>query len=274
METLQKGLTAHKNENGFTIARLHYLADEDKTEEWAEKLRKTYPSLDTWNQEMELDFTKASGKRMYVEFTTELHISELTPIPLTTIWRGWDFGYGSPACVWAQVTPEGRLHLLGEVMGKETIINVFAVEVDKLSKKLFPGFSFKDAGDPAGAFKSDKSARTSIDIVRKLIGARIQSRRLNVKQGINIIRNLIHPRDDGFVRLKVDPKCKILIDGFLGGYTRDDDDDPIKDGYFDHLMDCVRYLASAVFNERTYNVVKPSHPFARSRPTASAVVGY
>lgn len=41
----------------------------------------------------------------------------------------------------------------------------------------------------------------------------------------------------------VHPRCKVLIEGYRGGYAREDGEDkPKKDDYYDHLQDCARYL--------------------------------
>lgn len=271
VEQLAGGLSIQHNQNGFAVVRLHYSADENKSGNWADHLKRSYIS-DIWNQEQELDFTKASGKRVYPEFKSELHIGDLQPVPHVTIWRGWDFGYHHPACVWAQVHGD-RLNVLAELLGEEIVINDFALQVKAISKKLFHGYDFLDAGDPAVRAQSDKSERTSADILRSM-DIRIQTKPLLVRDGLNIIRNLLIPMPDGNVRMKVDFECKLLVDGFLGGYTRDDDDEPVKDGYYDHLFDALRYLVGVLYNQKTYTVVRPSYPVSKVRKTADAVTGY
>ena len=271
-KTISDGLMLQQNNNGFSVVRLHYTADLNKCGTWADKLKKTYIS-DILNQEQELDFTKASGKRVYPEFRSELHVGNLQAIPYTTIWRGWDFGYHHPACVWAQVDGFGQLNVLAELLGEEIVINDFAKQVKSISKKLFHGFDFLDAGDPAVRYTSDKSQRTSADILRAM-DIRIQTRPMLVKDGINIVRNLLIPLPDDQVRMKINTKCNLLIDGFLGGYTRDDEDKPEKDGYYEHLFDALRYLVSVLFNQKSYAAVQPSYPYVRERRTVSIVTGY
>lgn len=222
---------------------------------------------------MELDFTKASGRRVYPEFKTELHVSKLSPIPYRDIWRGWDFGYHHPACVWMQVADNDRLHILAELLGTEIILQNFADNVNALSKKLFPGFDYKDAGDPAVRARSDKNERTSADILR-YNGIRIQSRPMLVKDGINLIRSLLTPTADGFVKIKVDETCTTLLEGFLGGYQRDEEDEPIKDNYYEHLFDALRYAITIIYDPRNQRVVRPQYAFSKSRKTADAVTGY
>ena len=267
------GLTTKTNKNGFCVASLHYTADPDKPMTWANELRKTYIS-DIWQQEMELDFTKASGKRVYPEFKSELHIADLQPIPYHDIWIGWDFGYHHPAVVFAQHDETNDcLNILAEFMGEEVVINRFAEQVLAMSKKLYPGFTFKHAGDPACRQKGDKSERTTADILRSL-GIRMNIRPMSVKDGVNTIRNLLLLRPDGSLRFKINKSCETVIDGFLGGYTRNDEDEPVKDNYYEHLFDAMRYMVTNLFNSRTYDVIKPCHIWVKPRKTAVSSVGY
>jgi hypothetical protein len=273
MKELCKGLTVEKNRNGFTIMRLHYTADPKKDLAWAQEMKRGYLT-DIWNQEMELDFTKATGKRVFPEFMRELHVREIEPIVNETVWRGWDFGYTRPACVWFQIDKDDSLCILAEMLGHNTVIDRFASDVKKLSAKMFHGFNFKDAGDPAVRAKSDKSKRTSADILRSM-NIRIETRPSFVRDGINTIRTLLLPRPDGEPRLKVHPRNQLLISGFMGEYLRNEDtDEPIKDGYMEHLFDALRYGVIIVFNPRTFERFRPVHMYVRPRPTAMAGVGY
>ena len=83
------------------------------------------------------------------------------------------------------------------------------------------------------------------------------------------------PRSDGFIKLKVDSNCGLIIDGFLGGYCRDEDtDEPVKDGYYEHIFDALRYLVCIIYNQKTYEVIRPSYPWTKKRKTANATTGY
>ena len=273
-QVLSNGLSIQQMDNGFHVVRLHYTADPEKTVDWATITKKGYIS-DIWNQEMELDFTKASGKRVYPEFKSELHISSLKPTPHKDIWRGWDFGYHHPAVVWGQVDSSDRLNIFCELLGEETVINKFADDVLRISDKMFPGYSFKDAGDPAVKQKTDKNERTTADILRQK-GINIQSRFTQIKDGVNLIRNLLLPKPDGFIKFKVDEKCTLIVDGFLGGYTRKDngEDEPEKDGYYEHLFDALRYMIVVLYNAKTFSSFLPSLLYFKKRKTASLVTGY
>ena len=273
-ELLCKGLHKYRNENGFLVMRLHYTADPDKDEAWALTTKKGY-IVDIWNQEMELDFSRSSGKRVYPEFRSDLHVTTLDPIPFRDIYRGWDFGYRHPFCVFFQIDEKGSPLVLNELMGTDIVINKFAEQVLEMSDKLYAGYTFKDAGDPAVRAKSDKNEKTTADILRGF-GIRIQSRPSKVKDGINLVRNLLLPKYDGAARIKFDTKCHILIDGFLGGYVRSESDEesPEKDGFYEHGQDALRYGLLVLFNTKTYEVIRPARVVFKKRLTADASTGY
>jgi len=275
MDQISRGLSYKKNDNRYAIMFLHYSADPVKTEEWAAEARASYNSLDTWRQEMELDFTKTEGTRVYDKFTRDKHITGLKPVPHRDIWRGWDFGYRHPACVWMQVDNDGCINVLCELFGTNTVIQDFAKEVKRVTKELFHGYKVYDAGDPSVRHASDKSERTTADILKQNFKIRMQSRILDIIPGINLVRSLVNPRFDGTVMLKVDEeKCPNLVDGFMGGYVMKEDGKPDKDYFYDHLFDALRYGVTVLFNPRTGKEFKKSYPFLRTRETASPITGY
>ena len=270
-----KGITILKNKNGFAVFKLHYSADEDKSQEWAEKLKASYPSADIWSQEMELDFTKSTGLRLYPDFKEVVHVKDkLTPIPYKHIFRFWDFGYRHPACLFAQINNEDQLVVLNEMFGSDIVIHEFGKSVKRFTKANYPGWEVEDFCDPAGKFKSDKMQKTTIDILHTLD---IYPRHKNsaVQEGITQIRALILTREDGSPGLLIDRNCKILIDGFLGGYVRDEvTDEPVKDGFYEHSMDALRYGVVNLFSNKNFLPTQPSYAFTKKRKTASLSTGY
>jgi len=271
------GITIQKNSNGWSVAFLHYSADPVKNTTWVDREMKKYPSLDLWNQEQEIDFTKTTGLRVHVAFDPAIHISPdpLPYLPSRTVYRGWDFGFRRPACIWGQVTETGVFHLLGEHIGNDITLIPFANQVLTISSAHFPGATFEDWGDPAVRQRSDKSEKTSLE---KLADLNIRLRYrvgVTVKAGIDTIRDLMSATTDGLIRFKVNATCRNFIDGASGGYIRDPiSDEPLKDGEYDHAQDCVRYLVQGIFSERTSLPMRAFRLFKKSRAAADAVTGY
>jgi len=73
-----------------------------------------------------------------------------------------------------------------------------------------------------------------------------------VKGGGDVIRHLLRKPTEGVLPYSIiDPFCKLFIEGLEGGYTfkrgtRENPmpSEPAKDGKYEHLQDCAKYIAS------------------------------
>ena len=257
--------------NGFTVIKLHYSDHPFKDDVWVRSVKNSYPSEDMWNQEQELDFTKQVGRRAF-PFFYKSHVKELTYNPYRHVLRGWDFGYHHPACIFAQINEKDQFLVLREVLGTNQTISEFAKNIKAISREHY-STAFDDYCDPSGRSKSDKSERTSVDILRAM-GIRCRMKDSGVVDGLNLIRQLLLKRQDDEHGFYIDPGCTHLIDGFFGGYAlKEDSEDPVKDGWYEHLFDAMRYVAVNVFNERKFIAVRPEYPWCRKR-NPDPVSGY
>lgn len=248
-----KGIRTWRNPNNkFFVARLHYTADPMKaTEEWKKEARRGVVSEAIWEREYEISFERSMGILVYEDFDKDIHLKSLQWNPELNMLRGWDFGYRHPACVFAQVDIDDRFIILRAILGEDILIHKFADKVLNISNKYFPDAKWRDYGDPAGRDASDKSEQSSIDI---LAGKRIAviTKRSGIREGLNTIRWHLKVREDGRpgLLLNNDPSTQILLDGFEGGYHLKEDkegktpeEEPDKDGYYDHPFDALRYIA-------------------------------
>ena len=261
-----KGLQTWRNVgNQFAVVRLHYSADPEKNEAWKERTRRGMPT-ESWEQEYEINFEQHAGQAVYPGFRREQHVKELNWNPDLSMIRGWDFGFRHPAVVFAQMDVNDRLLLLREMLGTNILIHRFADEVLERSEEWFPDAKWKDYCDPAGTQASDKSEHSSIEVLERKHMVP-EYRQEELQAGLNTIRFHLLPREDGIPSILVDPACSITIEGFQGGYHfpdardgRPDSDVPEKDGYFDHLMDAVRYVAIHVLPLAEKEPPPPSPP--------------
>lgn len=272
-ESVGTGLWTRQNRNAFFVVGLHRSANPKRGDDWAKEAKKSYISDDAWRQEQELDFSKTEGARVYPSFKVDKHVKKLSYNPYRTIWRGWDFGYVHPAVVFAQLDENDRLCILKECMGDEVTINEFAKHILKMSSELFPGMTFKDAGDPAGRARTDKSEKTTVDILRGM-GIKMHMQSSGVEEGINCIRGMMINRADDLPGIFMDPSCEILMDGMLGGYIRKDNGDMIKDGYYEHLMDALRYLVVVLYDVRTFRPYRTAKVYIPKHAIIDPVSGF
>lgn len=116
----KQGLVTWENENGATVLQLHYSADPDKSEAWAEEFSKTFPGGmegPLWQQEMEIEWEAKSGSRVYPEVSERTHVVEPYQIPADAPkWRVIDPGLHDPLCclwiAWTKDPATGDKHFV------------------------------------------------------------------------------------------------------------------------------------------------------------------
>lgn len=249
--------------NGFYKVVLEWHDRPDRDQEWYERERATNPEF---AREQELVWGAASGTPVFSPlYKRVLHEVSMGYLRGQTVFRGWDFGFVHPACVWAQFDGSGQLGIRRELLGEDETIDKFGARVVEISGADFPGATFRDYGDPAGAQRNDRSERTSIQILKDLFGIKVKTRPSEIKQGIDLIRVHLLARSDGRPGIVVDPgACPLLSYGFARAYIRDEKDPekPFKDGYYDHLFDALRYMGIHVLKtpKRTRQAQRPDTP--------------
>jgi hypothetical protein len=241
----------HNQKNNFTVVTLHYSADPDKnTKTWVTEAKKGMPERG-WLREYEIDYSVYEGKPFY-EFN-HYNIQANKYEPKETLYRGWDYGYHRPACLITKLNANDQWCWLKAILGHDEPIFEFGKRVRAYCLANYPGALYIDAGDPAGKSISDKGKQTSVKILESL-GIFVGSRRQPVEQGAEIIRKKLLMRADGQPGLVVNPDQQLCIDGFKGGLHYPEGKEGItfsemyeKDGYYDHIFDAARYLATEMF---------------------------
>ena len=102
---LMPGMEAWENDQGVNVIKLLYPADEEKTNEWAEKASLKYPGGRAgadWRAEMEGEFGARAGTLVFPDFSVSTHVIEPFDVPEDAPkWRVFDWGYEAPAaCLW------------------------------------------------------------------------------------------------------------------------------------------------------------------------------
>jgi hypothetical protein len=198
------------------------------------------------------------GRPFYQGFIESLHKKKLEPIKDRYIYRSFDYGYNFPFCSFHQLDAKGRWLIISEIMGREITIEKFGEYIKTYCAEHFPGFSFQDFGDPAGLQKSDKSERTSVEILNSL-GIYPVSKVSTYRERKEIIERKLSTLVEGIPMLQIDESCKIIIDGFLGGYhypirSKAQAYNPVvmeipfRDGFYEHGLNSVEYFAVNMFS--------------------------
>jgi hypothetical protein len=184
--------------------------------------------------------------------------------------RYWDFGYHRPAVVWAQVCPNLVWKIHKEYMGHHVYIQDFAPKVINISTTMFRGATFIDFCDPAGHQINDKSKneKTTIKLLEEDFNIRMTCRFSMIKEGIDIVQKKLNTVIEGEPAFQINKEeCPILVAGFQGGYARErvtdgrgmTNSDPIKDGFFEHPHDALRYGGVNVFGSPSGGKTREVH---------------
>ena len=196
------------------------------------------------------------GSPVYREFGN-IHISDnLQYNKYWPVLRFRDFGYRRPCVIWVQLDEEcGGLNFLHEMLGENEEVAAFEHRVKMKSEQLFRNAKFIDFGDPA--VNQHKDTGNTLDILAKL-NVEVHYIRSELDEGIRQVRlGLERIVKGGRPQMLFSRKgCPILIRGCRGGYRIRSDHHgnhngsarPLKDGFYDHLCDAMRYGYINIFD--------------------------
>ncbi len=223
------------------VETLHWKKHPEKDEAWYQaQTRRMSP--DEIARELDINYNLSLSNRVFSQFSENHKRDHLEPLEGRRILRSWDFGYHFPACIFAQLDDFDRIRILHEVVGYQELLKHFGERVLKISESLFPGVEFEDICDPAGSQRSDKSDKTSIDILNTL-GVYPFFQRSLIVSGIERIRMKLAGESEGLPTLLIHRRCRHLIDAFEGGYryASTDHELPYQEHPYEDVMDCLRY---------------------------------
>jgi len=155
-------------------------------------------------------------------FWAHRHIAAQTLDPVRSenypLCIGLDLGRTPAACM-MQLTPSGHVNILSEITSENMGIQTFITQLLKPHLfERFPGIPYYVAPDPAGWQKTQVGETSPVDILR---GAGFQVMRPitnDPKRRIESFERLLNDSVDAEPKLRIDPRCEILIRALRGGY--------------------------------------------------------
>lgn len=199
------------------------------------------------------------GRPCYPDYNDATHCSDsVDVVPKIKIKRGWDFGL-TPACIFTQLRPDGRMIVFDEMVATDVGISSFADEVLLHSSQRYADYEFEDYGDPAGrqssAMTQDKDEKTCFDILQGKAIA-IQEGEQNLTIRLESVKKPMNTLVGGRPQLMIHPRCKKLRKGFQGRYQYKKlkiagaqeryHEEPDKNEY-SHPHDGLQYVCTKVF---------------------------
>lgn len=167
-----------------------------------------------------------SGRPVYEKsFTPDFHIAKTRLIPILNgsypIGIGMDFGR-SPAAVFKQRDPRGRILTLGEATSENMGLDVFIrTQLKPYIARRFQGASFYVAPDPAGYAKQQQYEHSLVDQLKAAGFACVPQHLLtnDPEKRIGAVERLLSQQVGGQAMYLVDPvECPMIVKGFKFGY--------------------------------------------------------
>lgn len=246
------------NPDYFTVHASTYENKDHLPDGYIEDLEDLPPSWRKKYLEGDYGFTP-DGTPFYMGYQEDMHKTKVripwnTSLPLLC---GWDSGKRHPAFCVTQWNGK-HWNILAEILGSNITIDRFVdFYVIPLLNSRFPNANCIHYAGPEFLQVNDKSDYTSFQILSsKGIKLRIKHSEYSLRK--ELIEKKINTIVDGTPAIQVDPSCKIINDGFLGGYRYPNLPTggefkarlelPFKDGFYEHLMNALEYIAVHIFS--------------------------
>lgn len=243
------------------INTIHWKQHPFKDEAWYEKQKEDRSPKDV-AQELDINYTISAGDPFYQGFSRAMHMRRMRIDENKELILSWDYGFRHPNCCIHQITVEGIWLVVDNIFGENQTIDEFGEYVTEYLNANYKGFSYRHRGfgDPAGRQSSDKSRRSSEQILNEM-GFKVDSIPSNSAHSSYgarkaIIEKKLRTLIGGIPALIINdvPNNQIIVDGFEGGYRYPDankyggvSEKPVDDGYFEHPFNCIEYFAVNMF---------------------------
>lgn len=206
----------------------------------------------SFKQEFEASFETMSG-RVYYAFDRKEHVGKFPFNPKLPIWVGMDFNIDPMSAVIFQPQPSGELWAVDEIVLFGSNTEEVCLEIDKRYWRhqaqvvIYP--------DPAGGQRQHARGETDLDILREHGLKRIKYRKKHppVADRVNSVNRMLRAAN-GTVRMRVDEKCKHLINAFEQTIYKPGTRDVDKAAGVEHSADAGGYCIELEYPVRKIEV--------------------
>ena len=197
-----------------------------------------------------------SGTPVYEKtFTAEFHVAKDAIKPIRgaeyPIIIGLDFGR-TPAAVFKQRDPRGRVVTIGELVSENMGIETFIrTKLNPYIANNLQGCTFLVAPDPAGYAKQQQNEMSLVDVLKQAGFKCVRPPTNKPELRIQAVERLLMQQLEGKALYLIDPACTSLIKGFRYGYrykikkNGEMEDKPDKNE-FSHVHDANQYADSVM----------------------------
>lgn len=166
----------------------------------------------SYAQEFEASFETMSG-RVYYAFDRKVHVRPLAFNPELPILIGQDFNIDPMSSVVCQVQESGEVWAIDEIILPNSNTEELCDELERRYWRHIDDIVIYP--DPAGAYRGHQRGESDLDVFRKRGFKKHKYRRKHppVADRVNAVNRMLKSAN-GSVRMRIDPRCKKLIEAF------------------------------------------------------------
>ncbi len=243
------------------VNTIHWKQHPFKDDKWYAKQAEDRTNKDI-AQELDINYTISAGDPFYQGFSRAIHLKKMRITKERELVLSWDYGFRHPNCSIHQISVEGIWIVVDNIFGEDQTIDEFGEYVSEYLNQHYQGFQWRHRGfgDPAGRQSSDKSRKSSEQILNEM-GFKVTSIPSNSAHAgyanrKAIIEKKLRTLINGIPSLIINdvPNNYIVAEGFEGGYRYPDankyggiSEKPVEDGWYEHPMNTIEYVAVNLF---------------------------
>ena len=196
--------------------------------------------IKSFRQEFEASFESMSG-RVYYPFDRNIHVSDdIVFNKNLPIWIGQDFNVNPMSTVIMQPQEDGELWVIDEIFMMDSSSEEVCNEIDRRYFRYKP--SVQIYPDPAGGNRNSSRGESDLDVFRQAGYKRLLYKRKHppVADRINAVNRMLMTTD-GTVRLRINSKCKNLIDSLEQTIYKPGTREVDKSAGKEHMTDALGY---------------------------------
>lgn len=198
-----------------------------------------------------------AGMAVFSAYRDSIHYSKnpIELIKVLPITIGMDFGL-YPACVVVQFLPDGRLHVLDELV-TENPMDVETFITDRLLplyRDKYRMCSVDIIGDASGISKSQINSKTCFGLLREYGFEAYPAYTNSLQDRIKAVNFFLTRSIDNQPAFKLSSTCETLRKGFLGDYhfrklrtTNTKFADYPEKNIYSHIMDALQYACLSIY---------------------------
>lgn len=206
----------------------------------------------SFNQEFLASFETMSG-RVYYPFDRKTHVGKYQFNPHLPIWVGMDFNIDPMSTVIMQPQANGEIWVVDEIVQFGSNTEEICDEIDRRYWRHQKQITVYP--DPAGGQRQHARGESDLDIMREKGFKRLKFRKKHplIADRVNSVNRMLKTAD-GHIKLRINEKCKHLINSFEQTIYKAGGRDVDKSGGVEHSADAIGYAIELEFPMRKIEI--------------------